>query len=197
MFLAMNNVALALRGPILVLLTSELGVYYLASNLISLLTLTLIRYALSDRWIWAQARPGQGAPASYGYDIHGIVTVDSSVRLPELERFRTSEPIAGPSIRVRVGKLGPEVNGARPRAAAANRSAVARTYYDEGLGVFSFGTAIEIGDRIEVIATPLLRWSPHVLYTNVVEPVLRWTFAEHGYALVHAACGPRATTRCS
>jgi dolichol-phosphate mannosyltransferase len=30
--------------------------------------------------------------------------------------------------------------------------------------------------------------SPHVLYTNVVEPLLRWTLAERGYALVHAAC---------
>ena len=30
--------------------------------------------------------------------------------------------------------------------------------------------------------------SPHVLYTNAVEPVLRWMFAERGYALVHAAC---------
>ena len=26
-------------------------------------------------------------------------------------------------------------------------------------------------------AAPLLRRSPHVLYTNVVEPILRWTFA--------------------
>jgi hypothetical protein len=27
-----------------------------------------------------------------------------------------------------------------------------------------------------------------VLYTNVVEPILRWTFVEKGYALVHGAC---------
>jgi hypothetical protein len=27
-----------------------------------------------------------------------------------------------------------------------------------------------------------------VLYTNVVEPILRWAFCERGYALVHAAC---------
>ena len=33
-----------------------------------------------------------------------------------------------------------------------------------------------------------MRRSPHVLYTNCVEPVLRWHFAEHGIALVHAAC---------
>ena len=35
---------------------------------------------------------------------------------------------------------------------------------------------------------PILRHSPHVLYTNVVEPILRWTFVEKGYALVHGAC---------
>ena len=33
-----------------------------------------------------------------------------------------------------------------------------------------------------------MRRSPHVLYTNCVEPVLRWHFAEQGIALVHAAC---------
>jgi dolichol-phosphate mannosyltransferase len=33
----------------------------------------------------------------------------------------------------------------------------------------------------------MLRLSPHVLYTNVVEPLLRWTFVKKGYALVHGA----------
>ena len=45
-----------------------------------------------------------------------------------------------------------------------------------------------MGERVEVLAAPLLQRSPHVLYTNVVEPILRWTFASKGYALVHAAC---------
>jgi dolichol-phosphate mannosyltransferase len=190
LFLAMNNAALALRGPILVILTSELGVYYLASNLISLVTLTLIRYALSDRWIWARVKTGEDPPESYWYDIHGIASVVSSVRLPELERFRAGEPLPNPSIRVRVGRLGPGANavGWSPGGAANNGSPIARIHYNEGLGVFSFGTAIEVDDRVEVVVTPLLRWSPHVLYTNVVEPILRWTFAERGYALVHAAC---------
>jgi dolichol-phosphate mannosyltransferase len=40
---------------------------------------------------------------------------------------------------------------------------------------------------VEVIAAPMLRYSPHVLYTNVVEPLLRWTFVKKGYALVHGA----------
>jgi hypothetical protein len=42
----------------------------------------------------------------------------------------------------------------------------------------------------------MLKHSPHVLYTNVVEPTLRWCFVERGYALAHAACisaGGRAT----
>lgn len=34
----------------------------------------------------------------------------------------------------------------------------------------------------------LVAASPHVLYTNVVEPILRWTFVRKGYALVHGAC---------
>ena len=47
---------------------------------------------------------------------------------------------------------------------------------------------IEIGETTVVTASPFLRYSPHVLYTNCVEPLLRWHFAEHGFALVHAAC---------
>ncbi len=39
-----------------------------------------------------------------------------------------------------------------------------------------------------MLASPLLQRSPHVLYTNVVEPILRWMLASKGYALVHAAC---------
>ena len=61
--------------------------------------------------------------------------------------------------------------------------------YTEGLGGFGFGVEIsQVGERVEVLAAPLLQRSPHVLYTNVVEPILRWTFASKGYALVHAAC---------
>ena len=57
MFFLMNNIALALRGPLLVLLTSGLGIHYLVSNVISLLVLTLVRYGLADTWIWAKASP--------------------------------------------------------------------------------------------------------------------------------------------
>jgi dolichol-phosphate mannosyltransferase len=64
MFFAMNNVALLLRAPLMVLLTSMLGIQYLISNLISLIVLLLLRYATADRFIWGAA-PAT-APASKG-----------------------------------------------------------------------------------------------------------------------------------
>jgi hypothetical protein len=68
-------------------------------------------------------------------------------------------------------------------------------HFSESVGSLGFATEIEIGEHIDVVASPLLRRSPHVLYTNLVEPLLRWSFVERGYALVHAAVvveGPHA-----
>jgi dolichol-phosphate mannosyltransferase len=173
MFFVMNNAALAVRGPLLVLLTSGLGIHYVVSNVISLLGLTLVRFALADTWIWKGA-PKEVDSRSCTYDIHGIVTVMSDARLPELERFRVGELIGEPDIRVRLGRV------------SANGASGVR--YQEGPSRLGFGVSIDLEDRIEATAWPLLRRSPHVLYTNVVEPILRWTFAARGYALVHAAC---------
>jgi glycosyltransferase involved in cell wall biosynthesis len=173
LFFLMNNTALALRGPLLVLLTSGLGIHYVVSNVISLVGLTLVRFALADTWIWAKAPPSDSPPGPYGYDIHGIVSVLSDARLPELERFRVGSLAAEPDIRVRLGRV------------AANGDGPAIRYREGRLG---FGLSIQMGTPIEATASPLVGRSPHVLYTNVVEPILRWTFAERGYALVHAAC---------
>jgi len=173
LFFLMNNAALAVRGPLLVLLTSGLGIHYVVSNILSLLGLTLVRFALADTWIWAKAAPRELDSRSRSYDIHGIVTVLSDARLPELERFRVGGLIGEPDIRVRIGPVATKGSGLR---------------YHEGPGGLGFAVAIDLGDRVEATASPLLRRSPHVLYTNVVEPILRWTFAARGYALVHAAC---------
>ena len=112
------------------------------------------------------------------YDIHGIVSVTSTVALPELERFRVDALVEAPTISVQIGKMSHEAPHRFSR----------RLEYDEGLGSAGFATQITIGRRTDIVASKLLKHSPHVLYTNIVEPVLRWTFVEHGYALVHAAC---------
>jgi dolichol-phosphate mannosyltransferase len=72
-FLLMNNVVLALRGPLLYVLTSGLGLHYLVSNVISVGVLTLIRYALADTWIWRKARPTEAGPAS---GFHSLADLD-------------------------------------------------------------------------------------------------------------------------
>jgi dolichol-phosphate mannosyltransferase len=174
MFFLMNNIALLLRGPLLVLLTSGLGIHYVVSNVLSLAVLTIARFALADTWIWAKTPPAEVAEPAFSYDIHGIVTVRSEARLPELERFRIGELMGEPDVRVRIGQVDP-TGGPAIR-------------YREGPGRLGFAVAIRMGDRVDATASPLLGRSPHVLYTNVIEPILRWTFAERGYALVHAAC---------
>ena len=177
-FLAMNNLAFVVRGPLLLALMSIFGFHYLLANVISLCSLTIARFVLADRWIWGTAQTSRGL-----YDIHGLATVDSDVALPELARFRVSELREPPSIRVTVASL-------------AGIERLGHSVRDDGVEVISyreavpggFAVRIEMGERVQISVSPLVRRSPHVLYTNCVEPVLRWHFAEHGIALVHAAC---------
>ena len=121
--------------------------------------------------------------AQYTYNIHNIVTLESEVDLPELARFLIEDQVSYPMMRVRIAQPGMDDKPAIPSAGDTRF-----TRYDEGFGRFGFAADIEIGDRIEVVASPILRRSPHVLYTNLVEPILRWRFVELGYVLVHGAC---------
>jgi glycosyltransferase involved in cell wall biosynthesis len=120
--------------------------------------------------------------ATHRYNIHGIISVEADARLPELEAFRVRELDGPPSIRVRIGKL--PASPSRSRRDPFRR----QIRYVEKLGNLGFAADIAIGERVDVLATPLLRHSPHVLYTNLVEPILRWTFVARGYALAHGAC---------
>jgi dolichol-phosphate mannosyltransferase len=121
--------------------------------------------------------------ALHTYDIHGIVGVVSAAKLPELEPFRVPALAREPEIRVRTGTLPVAANGhTAPHGSG-------RIRYDEGFRRFGFGVELEKRDGgFDVLATAFLARSPHVLYTNVVEPILRWTFVEKGFALVHGAC---------
>ena len=179
-FLAMNNVALLLRIPLLFVLVTGLGIGHVVGNVISLLVLSFVRFGVSDSWIWAP----RTKDSLFHYDIHGIVTIASDARLPELARFQADGPLADPQIRVRIGRLA----GRRGVRATERDGVLTGFHYVEKFGNLGFGAAFEFGERTDITATPLLRYSPHVLYTNIVEPVLRWTFVQKGYALVHAAC---------
>jgi dolichol-phosphate mannosyltransferase len=54
LFFVMNTLALALRTPMIYLLTTVVGIYYVISNLASLAILTGLRFALSDNLIWGK-----------------------------------------------------------------------------------------------------------------------------------------------
>jgi len=120
----------------------------------------------------------QAEPFAYSYNIHDIVTIGSDGYLPELEPFRVDTNIQKPTIQVRIGT---------PRSLKPGEDKKHYMRYRELFGHLGFEVGIEMGNPVNVVASPSLRLSPHVLYTNVIEPLLRWTFVKKGYALVHGA----------
>jgi dolichol-phosphate mannosyltransferase len=173
LFAVMNNSTLLLRGPLLVLLVAE-GLGTSAANVASLVTFTVLRFGVADTFIWGYGLRRR----TFAYDIHGLVSVVSDVALPELADFAAAGAPQHPTVRVRVRPLETATASTTPRR---------RVRYRELLG-HGFAVDIGLGRTTEIVASPLLSRSPHVLYTNAVEPVLRWTFVRRGWALVHAAC---------
>lgn len=73
-YFAINNGALLLRGPLLALLVSFLGVNYLFANILSLLAMTALRFVISDKLIWRES--GSLKPAGR---IDPMLTISSLV----------------------------------------------------------------------------------------------------------------------
>jgi len=202
-FLLMNNAMLLLRGPIMTLLVSQLGVHYVIANLASLFAMTALRYLFADRWIWNKKAEQRTTPIEeerkvsmstkvetfdYSYNIHNIIKVASMFELPELEYFRVPALTADPDIRIRLERRHKKDRRRTERASAAPRRAMDNIHYAESLGRYGFEVSISNKVLVNIAVSPILRFSRHVLYTNVVEPILRWSFVRKGYALVHAAC---------
>jgi dolichol-phosphate mannosyltransferase len=230
-FMTVNNSTLLLRVPMLALLTGTFGIHYLVSNPITLLVLFVLRYVLSDRFIWKesdlpttasvakatlqdgeaeaapQERPGgevldlaalereqapvapagrNGAAAGTGhhlYDVLGLVAIASAVRMRELEYFRVPSLQRPADVDIRVRPVGSP--GPRRRPLVTHGPTFVA--YDEHLGRLGANFRLDFRDRIEVILGPLLARSPHVVYTNVVEALLRFVLASRDRVLLHSA----------
>ena len=128
----------------------------------------------------------QTNPFDYLYDIHGIVRVASMFQLPELEYFHVVGLSGDPDIRVRLERR--YTQPWRKERVDPSRRSKNDIHYEEALGRFGFEVTIAHKPCIEVAVSPLLQYSRHVLYTNIIEPILRWTFVRKGYVLLHAAC---------
>ena len=118
------------------------------------------------------------------YDIHGLVGVESERALPELEDFRVLK-LSGADISVQIASL-PAVPPTNGGPTGDDPFVFAKRYAE--VGNRGFGVDIEVNGKVDVQTTRLVGRSPHVLYTNVVEPILRWRIVEQGYALIHGAC---------
>jgi dolichol-phosphate mannosyltransferase len=174
-FFIVNNAMLVLRGPILAIFVTRMGMTPVVGNLISLVIMTALRYVIADKVIWGTG--SKVAPKMYYYNIHDIIKVRSAKKLPELGYFAVTEPIDNPDINVMISSN------------PADFKSKGSINYDEVLGPFGFSIVINQSEtRTDVIASPLIGLSPHVLYTNVVEALLRWMFVRKGYALMHGAC---------
>jgi dolichol-phosphate mannosyltransferase len=210
-FFLMNNLLLLARLPVFQLLIDS-GLQVLVANAITLALLFVVRFVLSDRAIFASAGKetrrdpvrvlvdlespdGTPAPAArrrsryltYRYDVAGVVKIGSQVRLPELEFFRAQHVADGDvDIAVRVGDVG----GRRPRRRAAMTESLHPTVisYQEHLGRLGANFRARIDERITVEVGPLLARSSHVVYTNILEPLLRFVMVSRGRMLLHSAC---------
>jgi hypothetical protein len=142
---------------------------------------------------------------TYRYDVAGVVRIGSQILLPELEFFRaqwTGEDDL--DIAVRVGDIGgrsprrraamterpdsaptDHESAASPQGAAVHESVV---NYEEHLGRAGANFRITLGERVDIEVGPLLARSPHVVYTNILEALLRFVMVSRGRMLLHSAC---------
>ena len=194
-FLAINFALLAIRAPILFGLTEVVGIAYAWSNFISLIALTVLRLAIADLWIWRDAPADADAtdgdePATataakrgprYRYDVAGIISIHSDVVLRELAYFRT-ETVSDPDVTIKLGLVEP-----RPTSHIRFQERGSELVYREHLGPMSANFSVQMGDPIEITVSPILAISPHVVYTNIVEALLRFLFVSKGYVLLHSA----------
>jgi dolichol-phosphate mannosyltransferase len=111
------------------------------------------------------------------YNIHDLLHIRSQRRLPELGYFQSHTALNPIDIDVHI------VNNPRQHRLATS------VCYQEMLGKFGFSIVINRHETItKVFASSLIGLSPHVLYTNVVEPLIRWSLVRKGYAMMHGAC---------
>jgi dolichol-phosphate mannosyltransferase len=208
-FYILNNLLLLLRLPVLhVMVVFGMGVLW--ANGITLAALFLVRFLISDRVIYGvtdamgrdpvrvlvdlDADEDTRPPSrkryqylKYRYDVAGVVTIGSQIMLPELEFFRAQRVAdTDVDIAVRVGDVG----RARPRRRAAmteyTNTSVLR--YEEHLGRLGANFRLDLGQTINIEVGPLLARSPHVVYTNIIEALLRFAMVARGRMLLHSAC---------
>ena len=213
---ATNTASLLLRVPLLLLL-AHAGMNPYWANFTTLLMLFALRFWISDRYIWGSKMvadltgepvepytkadvliemksyewgphlalnlrvPRQGR--QYHYDIHGLVAIRSEVRLPELGYFEVEPFRRQADITVRRGYVGARRMISKVQATMSPGLFV----YREHLGSVGANFRVDLIQPDQRHSEPLLARSKHVVYTNIVEALLRFVLVNKGYMLLHSA----------
>jgi hypothetical protein len=122
---------------------------------------------------------------AHRYDISGLFTIGSEVPLRELEYFRAPWLGRHHDIEIRVGHLG---NHTHRRTVLKTFTSPPGVSYEEQLGRLGANFRVDLDDRVQVTVTSLLARSPHVLYTNIIEALLRFLLVAKGRMLLHSGC---------
>ncbi len=123
------------------------------------------------------------------YNIHNIVTIRSEVILYELEYFLSSEPIHETDLTVYVSKSISMSPGLERKIIMEQKFDSINVKYSEHFGKLGAQFAITFTPKTtEILVNSLIAKSRHVLYVNLVEPILRFIIISKGYLLLHSAC---------
>ncbi|WP_340682725.1 GtrA family protein [Amycolatopsis coloradensis] len=216
-FFLLNHALLVLRLPMLALLVDAIGLGVLSANAFTLGLLFLVRFGVTDMAIYGRGEPSATTPTRdpirlivdatptrspaggapnrspglarylpYRYCIPNVATIGSQVRLAELDYFRAQWLGQDTEIQIRVGPVGSR--RPLPRAVVTQFAWPPAIEYSEHLGRFGANFRVSLGSPIEVIVSPGLGRSPHVVYTNILEALLRFVAVSRGVMLLHSAC---------
>ena len=122
----------------------------------------------------------------YYYNIHNILKIKSDVILYELEYFRSGES-ENPDLIVTVSKFEGGLQLKR-KMIRFDSHGTHTARYSEHFGSLGAQFSINFGREITITVNNLIAKSKHVLYVNLVEPILRFMFISKGYVLLHSAC---------
>ncbi len=126
------------------------------------------------------------------YNIHDIIGIDSQVRLYELEYFSTEKLPGQADLIVNVkSNIGNNTGlfHKRRRIIDDNYAAEKKINYTEHFGPLGSQFSIDFSSSpIVITVNSLIARSRHVLYVNLVEPLLRFLIISRGHVLLHSAC---------
>jgi len=130
-------------------------------------------------------RPRGTGYLPYRYDLHGLLTIGSMIPLHELAGFHAPWLGKDYDLEIRVGSVG---RGWRSRTQLVCATDPRVIVYQEQLGRLGANFVLDLDEPMRLTVSPLLARSAHVLYTNVVEALLRFLFVARGRMLLHSAC---------